>query len=961
MTVNLFNQQISKFVYLLSLLFIGIINAQYAPTDDFDGDGIINSLDIDDDNDGVLDSQEGTVVSCSTTYYSAYGGNVATIIGASGIDIGNPTTQYDWSGGFANGGTGLAGTYDLVTTTGFNENSTWSTINENAGNGVRYNLSGSFSAVNKFLLWNDHNFSSGQNDGIHTFSIKIYDGSGNLLGTEGVFTAANSNAMQTFNFSTTYYNVSAFEIIIGTAYTRAPIQFSEVAITGSGLVCDSLFISRDTDNDGIPDNFDLDSDGDGCSDALEAGATTNTTSNYQFPTTNVGINGLYNNLETTADSGVINYTSTYDEYALFKFLNACADTDGDGINDLADIDDDNDGIVDAVESPNCFYAKAEATNITSITSEFTQYSTYVIENSYDGDITTKSAFATGQAMTGKVLYEITPENPVAISAVNFYMANWYISNGGAAKLQGWDGTAWVDLSATYTFLNNTNDFSISNTLQPNTRYSKYRIYGLSGTGYYAGVNEITLSADNYVASAYPKTSCTDDFDGDGIQNHLDLDSDGDGCPDLVEANVSPLTDRITPSTINNDGGSYGITNPTNAQLNPTATDVNGDGLNDSVDADTNGITDYASTYYIYALNASLSLCVDTDGDGVNDLFDMDDDNDGILDAIESPSCYYTAAEASVISEVSTLLTNDDGTGVNLPFMHDGATTSVTASNNVITAGQPIVGAIIYMVKYPVSVNLTSLSVYGGSWGTSSTGILQGSNDEVSWVTLSASVNAAVTTVKTFTNTLDTGNNYKYYRLIKDSGTTTTAITTYEVSGIINTSNYIPSLNPKSACSNDTDGDGILNHLDLDSDNDGCPDALEGAESVATTDLVIASGTLQGGNGVDPVAAPTSGTYNQSVLLNLGITVDADGVPTLVNSGGGEAAEEKTEFDVILKSAGASKLAVVKLVKDLTGAGLKEAKDIVDGAPAPIKQGVPKDEAEALKKQLEEAGAEVELK
>ena len=79
------------------------------------------------------------------------------------------------------------------------------------------------------------------------------------------------------------------------------------------------------------------------------------------------------------------------------------------------------------------------------------------------------------------------------------------------------------------------------------------------------------------------------------------------------------------------------------------------------------------------------------------------------------------------------------------------------------------------------------------------------------------------------------------------------------------------------------------------------------------------------------------------------------------AGGGAAAEEKSEFDVILKNAGASKLAVVKLVKDLTGAGLKEAKDIVDGAPAPAKTGVPKDEAEALKKQLEEAGAEVELK
>lgn len=93
----------------------------------------------------------------------------------------------------------------------------------------------------------------------------------------------------------------------------------------------------------------------------------------------------------------------------------------------------------------------------------------------------------------------------------------------------------------------------------------------------------------------------------------------------------------------------------------------------------------------------------------------------------------------------------------------------------------------------------------------------------------------------------------------------------------------------------------------------------------------------------------------------GIEPAAAAVVVSGGAGGGEAAEEKTEFDVILKSAGASKLAVVKLVKDLTGVGLKEAKDMVDGAPAPIKQAVPKDEAEALKKQLEEAGAEVELK
>jgi len=78
-------------------------------------------------------------------------------------------------------------------------------------------------------------------------------------------------------------------------------------------------------------------------------------------------------------------------------------------------------------------------------------------------------------------------------------------------------------------------------------------------------------------------------------------------------------------------------------------------------------------------------------------------------------------------------------------------------------------------------------------------------------------------------------------------------------------------------------------------------------------------------------------------------------------GAAEAAEEKTEFDVILKSAGGSKLAVVKLVKELTGLGLKESKELVDGAPSPLKEGVTKDEADSLKSSLEEAGAEVEIK
>ena len=84
-------------------------------------------------------------------------------------------------------------------------------------------------------------------------------------------------------------------------------------------------------------------------------------------------------------------------------------------------------------------------------------------------------------------------------------------------------------------------------------------------------------------------------------------------------------------------------------------------------------------------------------------------------------------------------------------------------------------------------------------------------------------------------------------------------------------------------------------------------------------------------------------------------------PAAAGGAGGDAAEEKSEFDVVLTAAGGSKLAVVKLVKELTGLGLKDAKELVDGAPKTIKEAVSKDEAEGFKKSLEDAGAEVELK
>ena len=115
-------------------------------------------------------------------------------------------------------------------------------------------------------------------------------------------------------------------------------------------------------------------------------------------------------------------------------------------------------------------------------------------------------------------------------------------------------------------------------------------------------------------------------------------------------------------------------------------------------------------------------------------------------------------------------------------------------------------------------------------------------------------------------------------------------------------------------------------------------------NLSVKDVTELANILKEEYGIEPAAA--------AVAVAAGPAAAADG---------GDAAEEKSEFDVILKEAGASKLKVVKAVKELTGLGLKDAKDIVDSAPKAVKEGVGKDEAEGIKKSLEEAGAVVELK
>jgi len=146
---------------------------------------------------------------------------------------------------------------------------------------------------------------------------------------------------------------------------------------------------------------------------------------------------------------VINYASTYAAYALITTINACTDTDGDGITNLKDIDDDNDGVLDAVESPTCFYTLLELAKPNAVSTELAPYSTNVITNSIDNSPTTFSAFAPSVNWVNKEIFKFTAVDFIGITGISFDLVNWSLSSSAAMtfKLQGSsDDITWTDLS-----------------------------------------------------------------------------------------------------------------------------------------------------------------------------------------------------------------------------------------------------------------------------------------------------------------------------------------------------------------------------------------------------------------------------------------------------------------------------------------------------------------------------------
>jgi hypothetical protein len=228
-------------------------------------------------------------------------------------------------------------------------------------NGVpEFDLQGSFTSPIAGKIYKTYKTSPGST---YTFNIFLkssfvdvgaakpyFEAIDNFTGTELGSTYLTGTGLRSVTFTATSTSTN-LTIGYDSRVTLGVNQFwYEAGVTENGFGffnCQPL----DTDNDGIPNRLDLDSDNDGCSDAKEAGSSTAATSTTVYPTgTDTNGNGLLNNYEST-NAGTVNYTSTYSNYALSNTINACTDTDNDGVADLVDTDDDNDGILDNLECP----------------------------------------------------------------------------------------------------------------------------------------------------------------------------------------------------------------------------------------------------------------------------------------------------------------------------------------------------------------------------------------------------------------------------------------------------------------------------------------------------------------------------------------------------------------------------------------------------------------------------------
>uniref|UniRef100_UPI0037C04D5C FG-GAP repeat domain-containing protein n=1 Tax=Daejeonella sp. TaxID=2805397 RepID=UPI0037C04D5C len=645
---------------------------------DSDSDGVPDFDDIDDDNDGVLDAREQ---SCAQTNMSKMG-----------ISL---TSTVNWS--FQNAPSGLNALLDGTLIQQIYPTD----VSLNGKTIFQFNLP-SPKLLNLIELANNTNQTPFIAGGTYKIQGSI-DGATNwvdivssqvVANTAPILATTNSIKFDMSNNGSKYLSYR----IVGISIT-GQANWAQEAYLGE-LVCTDI----DTDSDGKPNRLDLDSDADGCSDAKEAGTTTSLTANYAF-TSAVGTNGLANVLETSADNGIINYVSTYADNALVRTVNACIDTDSDGITDLIDIDDDNDGVLDLEECP------------------FEPYKILFAGSSEDFNGIRSNLFA--DFNNGKNLVStIVQSNIIETATVppGFYDGYDLVIFGGVGLAtihqNHWDALKLAILNKTSTSFviqaenccvatNRTNLISLLNEVygtsytstgastgavenvlfkNPLNAYaSVFPAETIAGADYF-GINgmapsDVLYYANNSTTTAYagmkklPGTNENNRFlawftDGSFTATARYATNQGKIGSAFFEAYKKSFSTSIScnpdldtvPNHLDFDSDGDGCSDAKEAgataltTANYTFTSAMGtNGLADVLETTAdNGTVKYNVTYDANALNNTVNACIDTDSDGITDLLDIDDDNDGVLDIDEVEPCRSTFNFSSISTTPQTV-------------------------------------------------------------------------------------------------------------------------------------------------------------------------------------------------------------------------------------------------------------------------------------------------------------------
>ena len=630
----------------------------------------------------------------------------------------------------------------------------------------------------------------------------------------------------------------------------------------------------DSDSDGIADSLDLDSDNDGLFDLAESGADAaalDSDDNGQIDAGNsVGSNGLADAVETVADNGTLSY--------------ALRDSDSDGVHDFRDLDSDNDGIPDVIESGGSDVDGDGilGTGAPTIDGSGVPTGGGLSPLDTDGD---GIANQLDLDSDGDGLFDLV-EADGPDSDDNGLVDSFTDGNGDGFddSLDGSMGGTPLTLTDTdsdgvedYIDLDSDND-GISDVLESGG--SDPDGDGVVGTG-------IPTVDANGVALSGALTPI--DTDEDGVDDFRDLDSDNDGLPDVIEVGGSdPDDDGVIGSglpTVNGDGM------PSGGGLLPA--DADADGITDQLDLDSDGdgqydlaeaggtdsdndgladgFTDLDGNGFDDGITGSGLSILDSDGDGIPDYRDIDDldndgvvdsmdldsDNDGIPDSFEGDGAVDTDADG--IPDNRDLDSDNDGlfdlreSGANATVLDADNNGRIDTANGVGTNGladavetSPDVGAINYNGGLPQDSDSDSVYNFRD---------LDSDNDGVYDV-------------------IETGGSDPDGDGISGSG--------------------VPAVNPDGIAAGsglavpDTDADGVANHLDLDSDNDGIPDVTEAGGSDPDADgivgsgvaIVNATGTVTSGGGLNPPDTDTDGIVDM-----LDFDADGDGTSDLIEAGG----------------------------------------------------------------------------